>query len=404
VPLTAGVRLGSYEVLSPIGAGGMGEVYRARDTTLKRDVALKILPGAFTLDPDRVARFAREAEVLASLNHPNIAAIYGLEQSSGVHALVLELVEGPTLADRLADGRFPIAEALAVARQMAEALEAAHDHGVVHRDLKPANVKVRTDGTVKVLDFGLAKPLEPPSNAGEPTQSISVLSPSPTRAGVMLGTPAYMSPEQARGRPVDRRTDIWAFGCVLYEMLTGGRPFRGETLTDTIAAVITSEPDWAALPQATPERIRSLIARCLRKDPAERLRDIADARFQIEEAANDPGGVTARATARPAGLTWAPWIAAGLFLGTTLFLATRPSPGSPSRGSIAFPVFPPDKGEFSARVNTTFNTPSFAVSPDSRTLVFSAETPDGRPLLWLRSLDSMDAHPLAGTEDVQDLC
>jgi serine/threonine protein kinase len=405
VPLTAGARLGSYEVVSPIGAGGMGDVYRARDTTLKRDVALKILPDAFTLDPDRVARFAREAEVLASLNHPNIAAIYGLEQSSGVQALVLELVEGPTLADRLADGRVPVAEALAVARQIAEALEAAHEHGVVHRDLKPANIKVRSDGTVKVLDFGLAKPLEPPSNAGELTQSMSGLSPAPTRAGVMLGTPAYMSPEQARGRAVDRRTDIWAFGCVLYEMLTGARPFRGETLTDTVAAIITSEPDWTALPAGTPGRVRSLVARCLRKDPAERLRDIADARFQIEEALTDPGGAAAiGASGRRAGRAWAPWIAAALFLGTTLLLATRPSTSSPSRESIVFPVFPPDKGEFSARVNTTFNIPSFAVSPDGRNLVFSAETSEGRPMLYLRSFDRTDARPLAGTEDAQDVC
>jgi serine/threonine-protein kinase len=242
----------------------MGEVYRARDTKLNRDVALKVLPEALALDPDRLARFKREAQVLASLNHPNIAAIYGLEESDRVRALVLELVEGPTLADRIAHGAIPLDEALPIARQIADALEAAHEHGVVHRDLKPANIKVRADGAVKVLDFGLAKAFD-----GGPTSNLSQLptitSPAMTGVGVILGTAAYMSPEQARGKPVDKRADIWAFGCVLYEMLTGSRAFCGETVSETLADVMKSEPRWTALPPETPAALRSIVRRCLEK-------------------------------------------------------------------------------------------------------------------------------------------
>jgi eukaryotic-like serine/threonine-protein kinase len=232
--LHAGVRLGPYEVLSPLGAGGMGEVYRARDTKLNREVALKILPDIFSLDPDRLARFTREAQLLAALNHPHIAAIYGFEESSGVQALVLELVEGPTLADRLKAGSIPVDQALPIARQIAEALETAHEQGIIHRDLKPGNIKLRPDGAVKILDFGLAKALEPAFPAGaDATASPTITTPAMTRTGVLLGTAAYMSPEQARGHHVDRRADIWAFGCVLFEMLSGRRAFRGETVTDT---------------------------------------------------------------------------------------------------------------------------------------------------------------------------
>ena len=295
--LSAGTFLGPYRVEGKLGEGGMGEVYRARDTRLKRDVAVKVLPRTFARDTDRCARFRREAELLATLNHPHIAAVYGLEEAGDLTALVLELVEGPTLADRLTEGAVPLDEALAIARQIAEAFEAAHEKGIIHRDLKPANIKVRPDGTVKVLDFGLAKSLEPtgaPSILSELPST--ALSPAPTLAGMILGTPAYMSPEQARGRAVDERTDIWAFGCVLYEMLTGKKPFPGETVTDIVAAIINNEPDWQALPHRTPERIQSLIARCLRKDPAQRLRDIADGRFQIEEVLNDPRASTAAVT------------------------------------------------------------------------------------------------------------
>ena len=265
--LSPGTRLGPYEVTAQIGVGGMGEVYRATDTNLKRAVAIKVLPESVAGDAERLARFQREAEVLASLNHPNIASIYGLERADGTTALVLELVEGPTLADRIAQGPIPIDEALPIARLIAHALEAAHEHGIIHRDLKPANIKLRPDGTVKVLDFGLAKSFEQTRLPRDLTESPTVLSPAPTLAGVILGTAAYMSPEQARGKGVDKRTDIWAFGCVLFEMLTGQKPFDGETLTDIVAAIVKNEPDWRALPPGTPAAVQSVIARCLRKDP-----------------------------------------------------------------------------------------------------------------------------------------
>src|SRR5260221_12241255 len=286
--LSAGMRLGSHEILSPLGSGGMGDVYRARDSKLKRDVAIKVLRDASVPDPDRLARFHREAELLASVNHPNIVAVYGLEESNGVTAIVLELVEGDTLADRIAHGPVRLDEALTIARQIADALEAAHERGVVHRDLKPSNIKITADGRVKVLDFGLAKMLERETAAGPLTMS-PTLTVHATQAGVILGTAAYMSPEQARGRAVDRRTDIWAFGCVLLEMLTGRRAFdTGESVSDAIATILKEEPDWTRLPAATPARIRELLARCLRKDPARRLRDIADARLEIDDALSAP--------------------------------------------------------------------------------------------------------------------
>ena len=254
--LAAGSRLGQYEVVAPLGSGGMGEVYRARDTKLGRDVALKVLPDAFTLDRERIARFKREAQVLASLNHPNIAAIYGIEDSTNVHALVLELVEGETLADRIAQGPVPLGEAIAIADQIADALEAAHERGVIHRDLKPANVVLKPDGTVKVLDFGLAKAMEGVPGSSDPSLSPTITSPAMTQMGVILGTAAYMSPEQARGKPVDHRADVWAFGVVLFEMITGQRLHPGETVSDTLASVLKTEPSWTALPQATPSNLR----------------------------------------------------------------------------------------------------------------------------------------------------
>ena len=306
MPLSAGTRLGSCVIEALLGAGGMGEVYRARDTKLSRDVALKILPEIFALDPDRLARFEREAQVLASLNHPNIGAIYGLEDTpstgsgqTGTRALVLELVEGPTLADLISAANdlhgasgprgLETDEAVRIARQIAVALEAAHEAGIVHRDLKPANVKVRPDGTVKVLDFGLAKAMETTEPRATSRVSIAPTVTSPalmTGAGTIVGTAAYMSPEQAKGRPIDRRADIWAFGCVLYEILTGTRPFDGEDVTETIAAVVRAEPKWDALPATVSPAIRTLLQRCLVKDPRERLADASTALYVLKEAAS----------------------------------------------------------------------------------------------------------------------
>ena len=290
-----GQRIGPYQIASRIGAGGMGEVYQARDTTLNRQVAIKVLLPAVASDPDRLARFRREARVLASLNHPHIAQIHGFEDADGVHALVMELVEGPTLADRIVSGPIPINEALAIASQIADALEAAHEQGIIHRDLKPANIKVREDGTVKVLDFGLAKGLDVPSSAGADVMQSPTLSAHATETGLILGTAAYMSPEQARGKAVDRRADLWAFGCVLYEMLTRQRAFGGDTPTDVLAAVVTTEPDWTRLPAETPAAIRTLLRRCLEKNRARRLDSAVAARLEIDDAlatpaAQDGGG------------------------------------------------------------------------------------------------------------------
>jgi serine/threonine protein kinase len=329
----------------------MGEVYRARDTKLGRDVAIKVLPDLFANDPERLARFQREAQVLASLNHPNIGGIYGLEEADGVRALVLELVEGPTLADRIAQGSgsnvgralsgppkppdpigssLPLEEALPIARQIAEALEAAHEHGIIHRDLKPANIKVRPDGTVKVLDFGLAKALDPVAQGFSPadaTNSPTITTPAATRMGVILGTAAYMSPEQARGKPVDKRADIWAFGCVLYEMLTGARAFDGEDVTDTLAAVVRADPDWRKLPSETSPAIRRLLRRCLEKDRKERAPDIGMARLEIKEALTAPAeptpsiGLVVAAWKRPLRSFRLAWSVAAISLLAALALA-----------------------------------------------------------------------------------
>src|ERR1035438_1073408 len=275
------MKIGPYEILSPLGAGGMGEVYLARDTKLNREVAIKGLPEAFARDPHRLARFQREAQVLAALNHPNIAAIYGLEESQGQQFLVMEYVAGESLR-----GPVEVDEALAMAKQLVEALEAAHEKGIVHRDLKPDNIKVTPEGKVKVLDFGLAKAMEETSEVellNSPTISIAA-----TRAGVILGTAAYMSPEQARGKPVDRRADIWAFGCVMYELLTGKRAFTGDTITDLTVAIMTREPDWSLLPAATPPRVRELLQRCMQKDPQRRLKNIGDAQWEMDQPASTP--------------------------------------------------------------------------------------------------------------------
>jgi eukaryotic-like serine/threonine-protein kinase len=283
--LRAGTQLGQYEILSAIGAGGMGEVYEARDSKLGRNVAIKVLPEAFANDHDRLSRFQREARMLAALNHPNIATIYGFEQSDGVHYLVMELVPGHTLAERITLGPFAIEEALKIGGQIAEAIEAAHEKQVIHRDLKPANVKVTPEGRVKVLDFGLAKAFD--SDAEQSLQSAPTLTSMGTEAGRILGTPTYMSPEQARCKPVDKRTDIWAFGCVLYEMLAGRRAFEGDTASDALAKILEREPDWTVLPAATPARVRELLRRCLEKDVNRRLRDIGDGRTELLDALAD---------------------------------------------------------------------------------------------------------------------
>ena len=369
----------------------MGEVYRARDPRLDRDVAIKILPDAFAADPDRVARFQREAKTLAALNHPNIGGILGIEDAGGVTALVMELVEGEDLAERIRRGAIPIGEALPIARQIADALQAAHDNGIIHRDLKPANIKLRPDGTVKVLDFGLAKAMEPAGGRANPTESPTITTPAMTRAGIILGTAAYMSPEQARGNPLDARSDIWSFGCVLYEMLIGRRAFAGDEVTDVLASILAREPDLAALPAGTPPPIRRLLRRCLEKDRTGRLHDIADARLEIADAMGrvDPD-VTAIAPARPGRRTGErlAWIGAL----TVLALALAASWTQAFRPSVA-----------AAEMRLDIATPpttapqSLALSPDGRTIAFVA-TADERAKLWLRSLETGASRPIAGTE------
>ena len=389
-----GRSVGQYRILAPLGRGGMGEVYRAHDSKLNRDVALKVLPDVFALHPDRLARFRREAPVLASLNHPNIAAIYGFEDapstSSGqaaVYALVLELVEGPTLADRIARGRIPLDEALPVARQIAEALEAAHERGIVHRDLKPANIKVRTDDVVKVLDFGLARALELES-AGSVSQSPTVPSPVVTADGLIVGTPAYMAPEQARGRPADKRCDLWAFGCVLYEMLTGRRPFAGQDTSETLAAVIKDDPDWGALPNETPPSIRRLLRRCLAKDTKGRLSDAAVARIEIDEALGEPQADTYATKTTSRRKERFAWVSAALVVGAVAIAAIM---------STRRPASPAGEVRFEIQTPPTTDPWSLAISPDGQKIVFVA-TSEGRSKLWLHRLDSASAEPLAGTD------
>ena len=387
--LTPGTTLGPYQVTAKIGEGGMGEVYRAHDTKLGRDVALKVLPDLFADDPERLARFQREAKVLASLNHPNIASIYGLEESQGVRALVLELVEGPTLAERIAQGAIPVDEALPIAKQIADALEAAHEAGVIHRDLKPANVKVKADGMVKVLDFGLAKALE--GDAGSDPSEAPTRTAAATRAGVIMGTAAYMSPEQARGKPLDKRTDIWSFGCVLYEILTGRRAFGNETVIDTISAVLGREPDWRLLPEAIPAGVRWLLRRCLEKDSRRRLHDVADARIELEDLERK-GPETedfAPAERRTVDRSWfqalLPWaLAVGLgILAATLWIAR--SGGSPPTPETAHLSIELPTGHSLAGQGGDY---PLALSPDGRRLAYVADDGGGRTTqLFLRQLD-----------------
>jgi serine/threonine protein kinase len=397
--LAAGTRLGPYDVLSQVGAGGMGEVYRAKDTKLGRDVALKILPASFTNDPERVARFRREAQVLASLNHPHIAQIYGLEEANGTQFLVLELVDGESLDKRIARGPIPVDEALGVARQIAEALEAAHEKGIIHRDLKPANIALTNDGSVKVLDFGLAKAVETTSGSVDAMNSPTITSPAMmTRVGVLLGTAAYMSPEQAKGRPADKRSDIWAFGCVLFEMLTGKRAFGGEDLSDTLAFILTKDPEWTLLPPETPSSIRRLLRRCLEKQRARRLADIADARIDLDEA--DSLAAASAATSVPQsarsitprsallGAAIGAVVVATLWLGVSAIRDRSVVNSDVSRASILLP----------SRLSRNPYGAPVALSPDGRRIALVASDTTGRNQLWLRSLDSLTARPIADTE------
>jgi eukaryotic-like serine/threonine-protein kinase len=393
--LVPGTKHGSYEILAPLGAGGMGEVYRARDMRLHRDVAIKVLPVHLAGDPERLARLGREARLLAALNHPNVAAIYGLEEIEGSPSLVMECVDGETLAQRLAAGPLPVEDALAVAVQVASGLEAAHGAGVVHRDLKPANVMIRPDGSAKILDLGLARTVDATSGA-DPSISPTVTS-APTGTGVILGTAAYMSPEQARGRPVDKRTDVFSFGCVLYECLTGARAFPGETVSDSLAAILRAEPDWTALPAGTPAAVRRLLGRCLQKDPKRRLHDIADARIELEEAAAAPREPepTTVVIARPRRAHPVLWILGGVLLGVVAIYSAgrifgRPTPGVSPPLRAVLPI--PSK----ARLAFAFR-PSIAVSPDGRTVIFRA-VEDGVVKLYRRDLDGSEAKPIDGTE------
>jgi eukaryotic-like serine/threonine-protein kinase len=408
-----GGRLGPYEVLDKLGEGGMGEVYRARDTRLGRDVALKVLPDAFAHDPDRLARFTREAQTLASLNHPNIAHIHGLEESGGVRALVMELVEGEDLSQRMARLRapgappapagLPLDEVVPIAQQIAAALEAAHEQSIIHRDLKPANIKVRSDGTVKVLDFGLAKALAPAgAGARDVTYSPTITSPAMTAAGTLLGTAAYMSPEQARGQTVDKRADIWAFGAVLFEMLTGQRAFKGEDTSEVIASVLRDTPDRNALPAATPPAVRGLLARCLERDPRLRLRDIGEARVILggigtPDEMSTAGGMTAAApigARRRRGYAQLLWFAAGFSVAAAFAVAAVWFPRD-VRSADAFP--------YRLDVTDQTNPPTgvAALSPDGRTLVYVARVgkPPGTPMLFARRLDQSSSRMIPGTEN-----
>jgi eukaryotic-like serine/threonine-protein kinase len=382
--LEAGRRLGLFEVIEPLGAGGMGEVYRARDTKLGRDVAIKVLPESFAASAERVARFEREARFLAALNHPGIAAIYGLEESDSIHFLVLELVEGRTLAHRIDRGALPPREALEIARQIAEALEAAHEKGIVHRDLKPLNIKLTPGGKVKLLDFGLAKALE---SATHTNSQVATETGSPTREGVILGTAPYMSPEQARGEAVDKRTDVWAFGCLVYEMLTGRRAFRGSTTSDTIVSVLTGEPDWTALPQGTGSAIRTLLRRCLTRDPSHRLHDIGDARIEIEEALAGPREGVLPAPAQEVAprrrASLGLWLIAAAALVAAAMVAVR--------------LLPPKAAPLASFTQLTFRRgwiSSARFAPDGQTVVYTAAW-DGAPSqLFSTRIGSRESRPL----------
>ena len=394
--LTPGTRFSHYDITGTLGAGGMGEVFKARDTRLDRAVAIKILPDVFASDPDRLARFEREAKTLASLNHPHVAQIYGVEDTAGVRALVMELVEGEDLSARLKRGAIPLPEGLAIARQIALALEAAHERGVIHRDLKPGNIKVGPDGTVKVLDFGLAKALDPGASSNVmPTNLPTITSPAHmTHAGVILGTAAYMAPEQARGQTVDRRADMWALGIVLYEMLTGRAAFGGETVTDVLAAIVTRDPDWSTLPADTPSSTVRLLKRCLERNPRRRLADAGEAAMQIEESMAAPAAAPPSVTIGPVGRRRGPmvgWLVAGIMTivaATAVWRAQMVSAPAIHRYAVEVPA------------RTTINTilrPAVTASPDGAAIVFVVNS-GGTTRLMVRHNHEFDAVPLVGTE------
>ena len=408
-PVAIGTSIAHYRVLGQLGRGGMGEVYRAHDPKLNRDVAIKVLRGPWTIDEDRLARFHREAQLLASLNHPNIGQIYGLEEFEGTCALVMELVDGATLADRIVGGPLPVVEALRVALRIAEALETAHHQGIIHRDLKPSNIKVRDDGIVKVLDFGLAKFVETtPSVTGSGTMS-PTLSLQATKAGVILGTAAYMPPEQARGKTVDKRADIWSFGCVVYELLTGTRAFGGDETTDTLAFVITKEPDWSALPADVPAPIRRVLRRCLEKDRNRRFADIGDVRLDIEDALNAAPDATGAVIAVPTAgrsrrlVGIASVAAATVVIALAFWIGRRTAPPAIAAPVTRFLVnvapaerllaAPEDRNAGEGRPSRTAMT----WSPDGRSIVFSAAEGD-RQQLYIRTIDRLGATPLPGTQ------
>jgi serine/threonine protein kinase len=376
--LLPGTALGPYQITTPLGAGGMGEVYRARDTKLKREVALKVLPEIFVSDPQRLFRFEREAELLASLNHPNIAHIYGVADEGGVRGLAMELVEGATLAERIAHGALPLEETVLIGKQIAEGLEYAHDRGIIHRDLKPANVKVTSDGIAKILDFGLAKALT--GEASETDMATSpTLSVAATTAGVLLGTAGYMSPEQAKGKSVDRRADIWAFGCVLYEMLTGKPAFDGETITDKLAAVVRGEPELSQLPEKTPQRIRELVQRCLIKDPKQRLQAIGEARIALDQWLSHPeeeNPATVGAAALSKKWIWILGVVASTATLLAITFGWMYRNRAPTAGRVVRAYIKP-----MANSSFVFTASGFALSPDGRRPL----SPSGR-----RTADSSD--------------
>ena len=395
--LSPGDSISTYEVVEFLGAGGMGEVYRARDSRLNRDIALKVPSDALSSDSDRLARFKREALVLASLNHPNIASIYGLEEAHGVQALVLELVEGPTLAGRIAQGPIPISEALSISTQIAEALNAAHTRGVIHRDLKPSNIKVRSDGTVKILDFGLAKALDPSETDSAVPFLDDITGETMAHAGAIFGTAAYMSPEQVRGSRADKRSDIWAFGCVLYETLTGRRTFRGETVRDILAAVVNDQPDWSDLPANTPSGVSSLLRRCLEKDPDRRLPDIAEARCEIENTIAAP-------TMAPVTIRRAVYTAVAVFALIAVSMAVRgrlrpadPTPSTPTVRRLLIGL--PDTQPLARAASMPLGDgqASLAISPDGTRVAYVMERQDGRQL-YLHALDRLEGTPIPRTE------
>jgi len=394
-----GRQIGTHKILSLLGTGGMGEVYRAKDTTLGREVAIKVLPRAFVHDQERVTRFKYEAQMLASLNHPNIAGIHDLKESEGIHLLIMELVPGMTLAE-VSTRALSIKEALPICIQIAEALEAAHQKGIIHRDIKPGNVKLTHEGRVKVLDFGLAK-VYAPEGPGLNLTELPTLSTEPTDEGRILGTPAYMSPEQVRGKPLDKRTDIWAFGCVLFELLTGRKAFAGETVNDTIAAVLEREPDYQALPPSTPLKIQDLIQKCLRKDVNRRLHDIADARIEMEEALLAPEPKMARQPAAPETgarknwrrAVWAVASAALVLIAVVIGFRLLLPKSSPTQSLFT---------QFAIELATDqqlagANVPAVALSPDGKRVAYVASSRGGSSQLYVRALDSL-ARPLAGTE------